>query len=270
MRSVTPPVARPEGSLAVDDLAAAAGRLDALACTGAEGMRMDRQGLAEVPLGEHLHGHILAGGEAVGLHQLDRDLGARVEAALERCDVHRLGVRAKGLEGHRLLHVGAAQLSHAHVDRHLSTLERCAALGARARTGTLLATTRGLPRARAFAAPDSLARAPAAGCRCEAVQADALLRGLLGRAHLASSTSTRWRTACSMPRACSVSSIFTVWPMRRRPSERSVSSCLWLEPFLERRWVTLLSLIHISEPTRLGMISYAVFCLKKKKSTHNN
>src|SRR5659263_65642 len=25
------------------------------------------------------------------------------------------------------------------------------------------------------------------------------------------------------------------------------------------------NLIHISEPTRLGMISYAVFCLKKKK-----
>src|SRR5450756_2784248 len=29
--------------------------------------------------------------------------------------------------------------------------------------------------------------------------------------------------------------------------------------------VLKLSLIHISEPTRLGMISYAVFCLKKKK-----
>src|SRR5450756_358574 len=29
--------------------------------------------------------------------------------------------------------------------------------------------------------------------------------------------------------------------------------------------VSRLSLIHISEPTRLGMISYAVFCLKKKK-----
>src|SRR5450756_1603250 len=28
---------------------------------------------------------------------------------------------------------------------------------------------------------------------------------------------------------------------------------------------TRLSLIHISEPTRLGMKSYAVFCLKKKK-----
>src|SRR5450756_2942376 len=31
-----------------------------------------------------------------------------------------------------------------------------------------------------------------------------------------------------------------------------------------RRAVLGLSLIHISEPTRLGMISYAVFCLKKK------
>src|SRR5450756_3013758 len=30
-----------------------------------------------------------------------------------------------------------------------------------------------------------------------------------------------------------------------------------------------LSLIHISEPTRLGMISYAVFCLKKKKKKKN-
>src|SRR5665648_1098176 len=29
------------------------------------------------------------------------------------------------------------------------------------------------------------------------------------------------------------------------------------------QWYNTLSLIHISEPTRLGMISYAVFCLKK-------
>src|SRR5450756_2957473 len=40
-------------------------------------------------------------------------------------------------------------------------------------------------------------------------------------------------------------------------------------PFLlmktRRGYVLCLSLIHISEPTRLGMISYAVFCLKKKK-----
>src|SRR5450756_2666400 len=33
----------------------------------------------------------------------------------------------------------------------------------------------------------------------------------------------------------------------------------------ERVRCSKLSLIHISEPTRLGMISYAVFCLKKKK-----
>src|SRR5660398_226137 len=31
----------------------------------------------------------------------------------------------------------------------------------------------------------------------------------------------------------------------------------------------ILSLIHISEPTRLRRISYAVFCLKKKKTKKN-
>ena len=31
------------------------------------------------------------------------------------------------------------------------------------------------------------------------------------------------------------------------------------------RFTTILSLIHISEPTRQAEISYAVFCLKKKK-----
>ena len=35
--------------------------------------------------------------------------------------------------------------------------------------------------------------------------------------------------------------------------------------FADWRTGRYLSLIHISEPTRLGMISYAVFCLKKKK-----
>ena len=32
----------------------------------------------------------------------------------------------------------------------------------------------------------------------------------------------------------------------------------------------ILSLIHISEPTRRTPISYAVFCLKKKKKNINN
>ena len=35
-----------------------------------------------------------------------------------------------------------------------------------------------------------------------------------------------------------------------------------------RENIYLLSLIHIAEPTRLGMISYAVFCFKKKKIRH--
>src|SRR5450756_2007381 len=41
--------------------------------------------------------------------------------------------------------------------------------------------------------------------------------------------------------------------------------------FGDRRKAMLqdISLIHISEPTRLGMISYAVFCLKKKKKKQN-
>ena len=39
---------------------------------------------------------------------------------------------------------------------------------------------------------------------------------------------------------------------------------------LWKRSVPGLSLIHISEPTRQAEISYAVFCLKKKKSKTNN
>ena len=37
------------------------------------------------------------------------------------------------------------------------------------------------------------------------------------------------------------------------------------EHYFSKLDIMELSLIHISEPTRLGMISYAVFCLKKKK-----
>src|SRR5660398_299200 len=40
---------------------------------------------------------------------------------------------------------------------------------------------------------------------------------------------------------------------------------LYLSLNLVCRQVGSLSLIHISEPTRLRRISYAVFCLKKKK-----
>src|SRR5450756_2733695 len=54
-----------------------------------------------------------------------------------------------------------------------------------------------------------------------------------------------------------------VFSGRRKPAKSRVG---WA-PFCVGRGCTppTLSLIHISEPTRLGMISYAVFCLKKKK-----
>src|SRR5450756_2790064 len=45
----------------------------------------------------------------------------------------------------------------------------------------------------------------------------------------------------------------------------------WGLNYIYGTWSVLcLSLIHISEPTRLGMISYAVFCLKKKKKKKKN
>ena len=44
----------------------------------------------------------------------------------------------------------------------------------------------------------------------------------------------------------------------------SVKEVSELADILKNEYGIELSLIHISEPTRLGMISYAVFCLKKQ------
>src|SRR5660398_291001 len=49
----------------------------------------------------------------------------------------------------------------------------------------------------------------------------------------------------------------------------SVQKVLWLF-LIGFQSIYYLSLIHISEPTRLRRISYAVFCLKKKKKKKNN
>ena len=61
-------------------------------------------------------------------------------------------------------------------------------------------------------------------------------------------------------------------PRRRRPmtpEERAMAAERRRQKEILRRRAMrryyALSLIHISEPTRLGMSSYAVFCLKKKK-----
>src|SRR5450756_2533823 len=50
-----------------------------------------------------------------------------------------------------------------------------------------------------------------------------------------------------------------------RPGAGGVTCWRWELSRGDQGSTTALSLIHISEPTRLGMISYAVFCLKKKK-----
>src|SRR5450759_4425563 len=52
---------------------------------------------------------------------------------------------------------------------------------------------------------------------------------------------------------------FKVWAGAQADIDRIVS--IWRECLATSKGPFLLSLIHISEPTRLGMISYAVFCL---------
>src|SRR5659263_754627 len=60
-------------------------------------------------------------------------------------------------------------------------------------------------------------------------------------------------------------------PHNTRTSLGQACGYLWAKEIIRlwagcvhSRFIALrLSLIHISEPTRLGMISYAVFCLKK-------
>ena len=63
-------------------------------------------------------------------------------------------------------------------------------------------------------------------------------------------------------------------PTRHEPIQNSTSQIPNLKSQIPNRpaWLSLdeadgLSLIHISEPTRPYSISYAVFCLKKKKKT---
>ena len=57
------------------------------------------------------------------------------------------------------------------------------------------------------------------------------------------------------------------------PPYVGTESAYFLSTNRNKRSMTLnlkhLSLIHISEPTRLLSISYAVFCLKKKNKTNN-
>src|SRR5919106_6595729 len=96
--------------LALDDLRAAAGRLDRLARGRAEGVGVDGELLRQRAAREHLDRYTLAVGQAVGVQRIERNLITGVEAPLEVDEVDGLRVRPERLERHRLLHVRAAQL----------------------------------------------------------------------------------------------------------------------------------------------------------------
>ena len=165
------------------------------------------------------------------------DLGAGVEARLEVAKVHGLGVRPERLERHRLLHVRAAQLAHPHVDR-VSGRPR-SARGSWRPIASPRPSGRGrtvLPMPEPSPRPTRLRGRAAAGGRLQRVQADPARswrrrsRPLLDRRR---DGATAWTMPAHLRRVlCS-----TVWPMRRRPSERSVSSWRWFEPLRDRRWV---------------------------------
>src|SRR3954467_1119617 len=161
-------------SLAVEDGADAACTLDLLARGLRERVRVHGQLLGELALAQDLHRDALARGQAPLLERVRSDLGAVVEARLEVTEIHRLGVRAEVLEGHRLLHVRTAQLAHPHVDRHLAALEGGPALRARARARTVLAAAGGLAQARALAAPHALAGVARAWLGLQRVESDVL------------------------------------------------------------------------------------------------
>src|SRR5215207_1862402 len=211
----------------VDDLAVAARGLDRGARGLGEPVRVHRHRLGDLAAAQDLDRHVAAGREAGRRHGGGVDRGARVEPLFEVAEVDRLRVRPEHLERHRHLLVRPAQLPHPHVDRRLAALEACAVLRAGARPVALVAAAGGLAVAGAGAAADALAVLARARRGLEVVEPDG---------HDFSSTVTRWRTEWTIPRSCGDSGFSTVWPIRRRPSERSVSRCFAFAPLAERTW----------------------------------
>ena len=140
--------------------------------------------------------------------RVGRDLRARVEARLEVGQVDRLGVRAEGLEGHRLLHVRAAQLAHPHVDRVLAALE--ARAPSWRRSASRSPSGRGRRSCRCPSPRRGRRACAAGGCRApgrasagrSTARGSAVGRPFAGGLTTRSCTSTRWRTAWTMPRSC--------------------------------------------------------------------
>src|SRR4029077_5854299 len=109
--------------------------------------------------------------------------------------------------------VKAAQLGRPHRQPGLAALERLRQIHRGARALPLLTSRRGLAVARSRTAADPLARV---------VRPRRWLK--LVELHTDSSTLTRCRTLCTMPRNCGLSSCSTVWFRRRKPSACTVRS----------------------------------------------
>ena len=207
--------------------AGAAGGLDALARGGAEGVGVNGQRLGQLALGEDLDRHALARAEAGGPQRLERHLGAGVEARLEVGDVDRLGVGAE--------HARTASTSSCA--GRAACASACGSASGRPRSArgslaperepyALLAAAGGLARARALAAADALARAAAARRRGRGAARSRSLLRRCARGSLRSVDLDQVADGVQHAAGLGVSLTSTVWPMRRSPSERSVSS--WL------------------------------------------
>ena len=64
---------------------------------------------------------------------------------------------------------------------------------------------------------------------------------------------------------CAVVVLGVYWMLTRPQKAAPEMPTVIVEPVVKDDVEIYLSLIHISEPTRQAEISYAVFCLKKKK-----
>src|SRR4051794_22492396 len=255
-------------ALVLDDLAGAAGALDRRAGARRELVRRHGERLRQLAAAEDLDRHVARLGQTRGLQLGQADRRAVVEARVEVVEVHVLRVRPEHLERHRHLLVRAAQLAHPHVERILAALEAGPVLGAGARVVALVAPPRRLAVAGAVAAADALAVALGAGRRLQRVQADVLggqllvhgvllthsaslrLSSVRASPEARSSTTTRWRTAWTMPRSDSESCFSTDLPMPRRPIDRSVSRCRPLEPLADLTWVMTSVLMRWWPPRR--------------------
>src|SRR5665647_759355 len=161
-------------------------------------------------------------------HQiLDRHVAALREQHRDAVEVDDLVLGAEGV-------LEATELGQPHVHRHLPALEALRNLVTRLRT--LGAAAGSLALAALASTHAGLGRLGAGGWT---KVVDLQCGRFFGHVQSTSSTATRWLTVLTIPRISGRSSLTTT------------------------SWT--LSLIHISEPTRRTPISYAVFCLKKKK-----